>query len=142
MTPQPVDLQHKGRYALEGQHRRLFALRPDIVVNADLVIDTKWKELKPDEPTLGVEQADVYQMLAYARAYEATRLVLLYPWHGGLAHPPGVLRRWRVAGTSTAFDIATVDVGKPDSVRLTLQEIVGTSRQTTPASESTPQTGN
>lgn len=137
LSPQPVHLQHTGRYALEGQHRRLFALRPDIVVNDDVVGDTKWKELKPSEPTLGVEQADVYQMLAYARAYEAKRLVLLYPWHEGLAHPPGVLRRWCIAGTSTPFDIATVDVGKPDSVRLTLREIVGTSRQTTPANEST-----
>ena len=135
LSPQPVHLQHTGRYALEGQHRRLFALRPDIVVNDDLIIDTKWKELKPGEATLGVEQADVYQMLAYARAYEAKRLVLLYPWHEGLDRP-GVLRRWSVAGTSTAFDIATVDVGKPDSVRLTLREIVGTSRQTTPANES------
>ncbi|MDE0192573.1 MAG: McrC family protein [Gammaproteobacteria bacterium] len=131
VSPQPVYLQHTGRYALEGQHRGLFALRPDIVVNGDLIIDTKWKALKPDERTLGVEQSDVYQMLAYARAYEATRLVLLYPWHEGLDRP-GVLRRWRVAGTSKAFDIATVDVGKPDSVRLTLREVVGTGYKATP----------
>lgn len=124
LSPQPVYLQHTGRYALEGQHRPLFALRPDIVVNDDLVVDTKWKELKPGEPTLGVEQADVYQMLAYARAYEATRLVLLYPWHEGLDQP-GILRRWRIAGTTTPFDIATVNVGDPDTVRLTLRGIVG-----------------
>ena len=129
LSPQPVHLQHTGRYALEGQQRRLFALRPDIVVNGDLVIDTKWKELKPGEPTLGVEQADVYQMLAYARAYEATRLVLLYPWREGLDRP-GILQRWRVAGTSTLFDIASVDVGEPDSVRQTLREIVGMDRTT------------
>ncbi|MDE0037297.1 MAG: McrC family protein [Gammaproteobacteria bacterium] len=131
LSPQPVYLQHTGRYALEGQHRALFALRPDIVVNDGLVIDTKWKELKPSEPTLGVEQADVYQMLAYARAYEATRLVLLYPWHQGLDRP-GILQRWRIAGTSTLFDIATVDVGEPDSVRLTLREIAGMDGRTTP----------
>ena len=124
LSPRPVYLQHTGRYALEGSQQRLFALRPDIVVNGDLVIDAKWKELKPDEHRLGVEPADVYQMLAYARAYEAARLVLLYPWHGDLDQQPGVLRRWRVAGSSTAFDIATVDVGKPDSVRLTLRGIV------------------
>lgn len=123
VSPKPVYLQHTGRYALDGQHRRLFALRPDIVVDGDVVVDTKWKELKPGEPRLGVEQADVYQMLAYARAYEAKRLVLLYPWHEGLAQP-GVLRRWRIARTSTAFDIATVNVGEPDSVRLTLRRIV------------------
>lgn len=131
LSPQPVHLQRTDRHALEGQHRRLFALRPDIVVNDDLVIDTKWKELKPGEPTLGVKQADVYQMLAYARAYKAERLVLLYPWHEGMDRP-GVLRRWRVTGTNTAFDIATVGVGKPDSVRLTLREIVGMGERTTP----------
>ena len=137
LSPQPVYLQHTGRYALAGPQHRLFALRPDIVVNGDLVIDAKWKELKPDERRLGVEQTDVYQMLAYARAYEATRLVLLYPWHEGLDRP-GILRRWRVAGASTAFDIATVDVGRPDSVRLTLREIVGTDVTTTPIDGSGP----
>ncbi|MCY3621367.1 MAG: hypothetical protein OXH68_06600 [Gammaproteobacteria bacterium] len=138
VSPQPVYLQHTGRYALEGQQRRLFALRPDIVVKGDLVIDTKWKELKPDEPRLGVEQTDVYQMLAYARAYEAKRLVLLYPWHEGLAHP-GVIRRWRIAGTSTAFDIGTVNVGDPHSVRLTLREIAGKGHETTSTNGSVPE---
>ena len=119
-----VRLQHTGRYALESEHEPLFALRPDIVVGGDIVIDTKWKELKPDKPTtLGVEQADVYQMLAYVRAYEARRLILLFPWHEGLA-PEGILRRWRVAGTSTVFDVATVDVAKPHGVGGVLREIV------------------
>ena len=31
-------------------------------------MDTKWKQLKAGEATLGVSQADVYQMLAYDRA--------------------------------------------------------------------------
>ena len=123
VSPQPVLLQATGRYALEGPRHGLFALRPDIVVNGNLIIDTKWKELKPAEPAMGVEQADVYQMLAYGRAYDATRLVLLYPWHEGL-NRPGVLRRWHVPGNSTTFDIAAVDVGKPNSVRSTLQRIV------------------
>ena len=128
LAPRSVHLQHTGRYALEGQHGRLFALRPDIVVDSDIVIDTKWKTLKPNESTLGVEQSDIYQMLAYARAYTAKRLILLYPWHGGLPEP-GLVRTWRVAQDSTAFDIATVDVGKPDSVRGTLQAIMGTDAQ-------------
>ncbi len=118
-----VLLQHTGHYALTGQHGDLFALRPDIVVDDDILIDTKWKELNPRESTVGVDQADVYQMLAYARAYEAQRLVLIYPWHEGLADP-GIYRRWRIKGTSTRFDIATVDVGRPDSVQHVLRSIV------------------
>ena len=119
-----VRLQDTGSYALEGQHERLFALRPDIVVDGDIVIDTKWKQLEPEERTLGVEQTDVYQMLAYARAYEARRLVLRYPWHESLARTP-ILRRWRVAGTGTLFEVAAVDVSRPEVVVKTLEEIVG-----------------
>lgn len=123
ITPRSVHLQHTGHYALEGQHGRLFALRPDIVVDGEIVIDTKWKPLKPHDSKSGVDQSDVYQMLAYAHAYHAKRVVLLYPWHEALDRR-GILRRWQIAGTNTAFDIATVDVGKPDSIRSTLRGIV------------------
>ena len=51
LAPRSVRLQDSGSYALEGDREggRLFALRPDIVVDGDIVIDTKWKELKADE---------------------------------------------------------------------------------------------
>ena len=69
----------------DGEGRRLFNLRPDAVIRASaapLVLDTKWKRLTPNEPScefkLGGAQPDIYQMLAYARAYSARRLVLLY----------------------------------------------------------------
>ena len=123
LAPRSVRLQHGGHHALEGPRERLFALRPDIVVDDDVVIDTKWKWLRADEANLGVEQPDVYQMLAYARAYSARRLVLLYPWHDDLATVP-ILRRWRVTGTETVFDIATVDVGRSGSVGPTLRRVM------------------
>ena len=124
-----VRLQHTGRHALTAQGDPIFALRPDVVVDGNIVIDTKWKELKPHERVVGVEQSDVYQMLAYARAYEARRLILLYPWHKGLS-APGICRRWQVVGTGVPFDIATVDIGNPASVPKTLREIVDGSRPT------------
>ena len=123
LAPGSTRLQHTGRYALSDRDQTLFALRPDIVVGDDIVIDTKWKELEPHERVLGVSQSDVYQMLTYAHAYGPGRVVLLYPWHPGLP-PPGICRRWTIAGTSIAFDIATVDVGEPDSVATTLREII------------------
>ena len=101
----------------------MFALRPDIVVDNDIIIDTKWKSLNPDDRVVGVEQSDVYQMLAYAHAYDARRVVLLYPWHPGLP-APGIYRRWSIAATSIAFDIATVDIGQPDSVPNALRKII------------------
>ena len=125
LAPGSTRLQPTGRYALTGRDRDQseFALRPDIVVDNDIVIDTKWKRLKPEDRVVGVEPSDVYQMLAYAHAYDARRVVLLYPWHPGLP-APGIYRRWRIAATSIAFDVATVDIGQPDSVPKALREII------------------
>ena len=123
LAPRSVRLQHGGEHALDGPRGRLFALNPDIVVDGNIVIDTKWKKLEPDEPKAGVKQSDVYQMLAYARAYKARRLVLLYPWYAGMGQP-GVCHRWQITGTETPFHVATVDIGKPDSVPDVLRSIL------------------
>ena len=123
LAPGSTRLQPTGRYALIARDHSVFALRPDIVVDNDIVIDTKWKSLNPDDRVVGVEQSDVYQMLAYAHAYDARRVVLLYPWHPGLP-APGIYRRWAIAATSIAFDIATVDIGQPDSVPNALRKII------------------
>ena len=94
---------------------------------------------------MGVEQSDVYQMLAYARAYGAGRLILLYPWHEELGGKR-IQRTWFVAepadlrakttapkeredapgceGASCRLDIAVVDVGRPDTVTGALRAIV------------------
>ena len=120
-----------GRHALTGADgRSLFALRPDAVIegaegaNGAVVLDTKWKELDPDEDeeTLGVAQSDVYQMLAYERSYRASRLILLYPWTGKLP-PEGRAREWTVAGTDVPLDVATVDVGRPHKVVDALRDL-------------------
>ena len=110
LAPRRVSLQDSSHYALE---EKLFALYPDAVIdNGAVVLDTKWKRLKPDKENLGVEQADVYQMLAYGRAYEAKRLILLYPWSEELGKPEGICARWKAAGTGCPFHVATVDVGQ------------------------------
>ena len=67
--------------------------------------------------------SDIYQMLAYARAYDAKRLVLIYPWHEELDAQQRVIRRWTVTGTDCRLDIATADVGRPDEVVETLRGI-------------------
>ena len=119
-----VRLQAQSEYALHDQnHAKYFNLKPDIVIGGDLVVDTKWKQLEPDDDKLGVSQGDVYQMLAYGQAYKAKRLVLLYPWHERLS-ASGILRRWWVSGRDTSFDIAAVDVSKPNDVPQALGDIV------------------
>ena len=120
-----VELQQKSRCAIERPSHR-FWLQPDIVVDSNIIVDTKWKQLRPDDRNFGVEQADIYQMLAYARAYNAKRVILLYSWHRGLEAEPGIYRQWQATGTSMPFDIATVDVTwRNDAIRGTLRKIVG-----------------
>ena len=129
LAPIPVHLQHQGKHALTSEDSRpTFALRPDIVIHekdSPIILDTKWKRLDPnDTRTLGISQSDVYQMLAYARAYEAQRLILVYPWHNEI-NEPGLLQRWRVPNTDCLLDIATVDVGQPATVSSTLSKLFG-----------------
>ena len=94
---------------------------------------------------MGVEESDVYQMLAYARAYGPERLILLYPWREELGGK-GIQRTWIVAeptdrcavatvpkekvdapgceGASCRLVIAVIDVGRPDAVTDALRAIV------------------
>ncbi len=122
LASRSVRLQRRDRYALEEGQLGRFRLKPDIVVDSDIVIDTKWKRLDPGKTNLGVVESDIYQMLAYARAYRARHLVLLYPWHEALPEA-GICRRWRVSGSCTTFNIATVDISRPNAMQTTLREI-------------------
>ena len=45
----------------------------------DRIIDAKWKQLNPDLNDWGVDEADIYQMLAYSKRYRCGRLELVYP---------------------------------------------------------------
>jgi 5-methylcytosine-specific restriction enzyme subunit McrC len=70
--------------------RRAFRLKPDLVLRRGRKVvaigDTKWKRLEVGASgTLVPDQDDLYQMLAYAAAYQCADLVLIYPWHSGLA---------------------------------------------------------
>jgi 5-methylcytosine-specific restriction enzyme subunit McrC len=85
--------QHAERYLATvevagGRNRQFFNLRPDLVaMNKGKVVaigDTKWKKIELRSGYLAPEQADVYQMQAYAAAYQCEDLALIYPWHDGL----------------------------------------------------------
>lgn len=123
-----VHLQDQSRHALISEEGRpLFAMRPDIVVDgADgpVVLDTKWKRLEPGNAKIGVKESDVYQMLAYAHAYKARQLVLIYPCCDGL-EKPGRVQRWKIPEAGCSLDIVVVDVGRPDSVSGILRQLFG-----------------
>ena len=89
----------------------LFQLRPDIVVNTagttTCIVDTKWKQLRPDERKLGVSQADLYQMFAYAERYQCKSILLLYPWGQWAADFRGIHKQLIFEAT-----VSTVTVGE------------------------------
>ena len=125
LPPWRTTFQSTDYSAMRDDKGPLFWLRPDMVVEtsaAPVVLDAKWKALKPDERKFGVSQADVYQILNYGQAYKAKRLVLLYPWRQGLEE--GINRRWIVVGAERRLDIATIDVGSPSTVDRMLRQLV------------------
>lgn len=78
-----VHVQAKGKYLFELP-RKQFALRPDLVIEdlnsgEQTILDTKWKLLFPKWHNYGISQADMYQMYAYQKEYQAKQTVLLYP---------------------------------------------------------------
>lgn len=64
--------------------RSVFQMKPDISLIDEAgqviaIIDCKWKLLVAEDSKLGISQADLYQMNAYASRYQVKRLALLYP---------------------------------------------------------------
>ncbi|MDE2722284.1 MAG: restriction endonuclease [Gemmatimonadota bacterium] len=123
----PVHLQDRRHHALTDADDSIFNLKPDAVINnvsnGPIILDTKWKSLTPDKRTLGVEESDIYQMLAYGQAYRSASLILLYPWHSEMVSE-GISRDWTVTGTTRHMYIATIDVAYPDKVAETLRCIM------------------
>ncbi len=113
-----------------AEERVLFQTRPDILVKrgdvVEQVIDTKWKRVaaRVDDAKQGVAQADVYQMMAYARLYACPRVTLLYPHYRELgAAPLADAYRINLPGCDDRLEVATVDVGIGDTARQ-LDEVV------------------
>lgn len=102
--------------ACEG---RLFQTRPDLLLKRRgkviAVIDTKWKRLSADplDRKYGVSQADVYQMMAYARLYECERLMLLYPSVPGAGC--GEVRRFGVHQGREMIALGRVDLAQDNA---------------------------
>lgn len=107
-----------------------FRTRPDILVRHKgevvLVIDTKWKRLKPrsEDPKRGITQADVYQMMAYGRLYDCRRLMLLYPHNSALGHAEGICGRQAVTNCADTLLTATLDVGTLQDMSARLRALV------------------
>ena len=83
-----ISVQDKTHYLFDEPSKR-FLMRPDIVIKrrsdgATYILDTKWKLLSANKANYGISQADMYQMYAYQKKYEAENVILLYPQTGEL----------------------------------------------------------
>lgn len=66
-----------------------FFLKPDITIwrttsdgapsTIERIVDAKWKRLDPDARQWGIDEADIYQLVAYAVHYGCCELELIYP---------------------------------------------------------------
>jgi len=68
------DIKHK---LIESPN--LFQLKPDIVIDDNIILDTKWKLINSNEKKLGLSQSDLYQMYAYGKKYDSSDIYLIYP---------------------------------------------------------------
>ena len=76
-----VSLQHSEKYLIEDP--KSFKLKPDIFLEGKFIADTKWKIIRQDinesEKKYKISQADLYQLYAYGKKYECSKLYLIYP---------------------------------------------------------------
>lgn len=93
-----------------------FQLRPDLVFRrAGQVVgiaDTKWKLVDRDATRrLMPSEADMYQMHAYASAFQCRELALVYPWRRGLADAtPSEFRLPAINGRHPLVTVICIDV--------------------------------
>lgn len=105
-----------GEYLESGN---VFSTKPDIILRKGgevcAIIDTKWKKLSTDpfDRKHGVSQADVYQLMVYARLYQTGRLMLLYPRASG---EPAIDRKpFGMAGGRECLSIETLDIAQDEA---------------------------
>lgn len=90
----------------------VFRLKPDLAFrNGDsfpLLLDAKYKQLKPTDRKLGVSEADFYQMHAYAHRYQCPRVLLLYPQTADI--PQALQAEFTLEDRERVIVAATVDL--------------------------------
>lgn len=106
--PGAVSLQDRKHHLLVGN---AFLLKPDIVItapSAPVILDTKWKDVEWEGGRPAVQSADLYQMAAYAQAYKAQQVILVYPSNGTVMAP----KKWCYEATGVEVILLQVSLSK------------------------------
>jgi len=110
--------QHNEKRLLRNRKTgyRNILLKPDFVIDSQIILDTKWKT-STYQDRLNYSQADIYQMYAYITSYtNAKRCILLYPKEEVEMDYP----IWEVMDTSKTIEMQTVRI---DDFRETVNEL-------------------
>jgi 5-methylcytosine-specific restriction enzyme subunit McrC len=101
-----------SRYLARSDGKPAFRLQPNLALRRSdrtfpLLLDAKYKELKPDGSAVGI--ADFNQMFAYAHRYDCPRVLMLYPQTADI--PSAICQEYVLKGTNgKTVVVATVDV--------------------------------
>jgi 5-methylcytosine-specific restriction enzyme subunit McrC len=112
-----------------ADNKQFFQTKPDILIKRGdevlQVIDTKWKRIGTviDDPKQGVAQADVYQLMAYGRLYQCSKLTLLYPHHSELQSPEGLIRDYAVNFSHDNLEVFSIDVSQSKDIQKRLARV-------------------
>lgn len=113
-------------YHLFNYPKKIFRLRPDLVIRnksdkSVFVMDTKWKMLSDGKPNLGISQADMYQMYAYQKKYNAKTITLLYPKNNDNISEEKLIF---TSDDGVIVNVKFIDLYEKDSLKLVLYEIL------------------
>ncbi|WP_139452762.1 McrC family protein [Campylobacter armoricus] len=76
-----IKTQSSGKYLANKNDENCFMLKPDLYIENEMILDTKWKipDDNEDEKKHGISQSDLYQMFAYACKFKINDIKLVYP---------------------------------------------------------------
>lgn len=75
-----IKTQSNGKYLISKNDEKCFMLKPDLYIENEMILDTKWKIPDSDEDKKqGIAQSDLYQMFAYACKFKIYDIKLIYP---------------------------------------------------------------
>ncbi len=105
-----------GKHLLSRNGKGKFRLIPDIGIyeNRKLIclVDTKWKLLDRSKSHDGVSQADMYQMYAYAREFQCSRVIVLFPATNNISERIATYQLDEIDGVLREIEVWTIDVGE------------------------------
>lgn len=100
-TDYEVQVQHQEHKLLvnESTQRQIYLLKPDIMISngeAEIIIDTKWKQVQSLYNRHGAKREDLFQLYAYVTRYKkASSAILLYPHNSSIEERPAtILESW------------------------------------------------